>query len=85
MAQNPAISEPDRYHPSVYGAYLSALVLFQQVTGVDATSLGADESAAAAIGVPAGVAVQLQQLASQTVHGVSAALRDTRRDPCTAS
>lgn len=34
---------PDSYHPSVYGAYLNALVVFEKVTGKDARSLGAGE------------------------------------------
>lgn len=82
---DPRISAPDEYHPSIYGAYLGALVLFQQITGVDARTLGAGESAAAAIGVPAAIAVQLQNLAWQTVTTASAALVGADRDPCTDS
>lgn len=35
------------HHPSIYGAYLSALVLFQTLTKVDVRTLGAGEQAAA--------------------------------------
>ncbi|HET8881758.1 MAG TPA: hypothetical protein VFM56_06230 [Solimonas sp.] len=79
---DPAISAPDRYHPSIYGAYLSALVLFQQITGVDAQTLGADETAATSLGIASAVAVQLQQVASQTIAAQSTALHDTTIDPC---
>lgn len=82
-ANDPAISAPDRYHPSVYGAYLSALVLFQQITGVDAQTLGVDEHAATSLGIPAGIAVQLQQIAWQTVTQENTTLVNAD-DPCTA-
>jgi len=38
---DPQISKPDYHHPNTYGAYLSGLVLFQQITGVDVRTLGA--------------------------------------------
>jgi hypothetical protein len=81
---DPRISAPDRYHPSIYGAYLSALVLFQQITGVDAQTLGPDETAATSLGIASAVAVQLQQAASQTIAAQSTALHDTTIDPCAA-
>lgn len=79
---DPAISAPDRYHPSIYGAYLSALVLFQQITGTDVQILGPDESAAIGLGIPGAVAAQLQQVASQTVAVESSVLRGSTVDPC---
>lgn len=80
---DPSISSPDRYHPSIYGAYLSALVLFQRIAGVDATTLGAGESAAASLGITPAIAVQLQKIASQAVTGASATLVNASPDPCT--
>lgn len=64
---NPSITKPDYLHPSVYGAYLSGLVLFQQVTGVDPRTLGASERAAAQFGISASAAVRLQQVAHDAV------------------
>ena len=80
---NPAISAPDLLHPSIYGAYLSGLVLFQQVTGSDVRSFGASESAAQALGIPAATAVQLQRVAWEAVTQESAAPIDQAVDPCT--
>ena len=57
----------DRTHPSKYGAYLSALVLFQTITGRNALSLGGNETAAAELGIGSDVAVQLQRIAQATV------------------
>ncbi|NKF23215.1 hypothetical protein [Solimonas marina] len=82
-SNDPQISSADRYHPSIYGAYLSALVLFQRITGVEATTLGSGESAAASLGISPTIAVQLQQIASQTVSGADATLVNASPDPCT--
>ena len=79
---DPAISNPDRYHPSVYGAYLSALVLFQQISGIDARTLGASETAATALGISSTVAVQLQRVAALTVQQADSTLRHPENDPC---
>jgi hypothetical protein len=57
----------DRMHPSKYGSYLSALVLFQTITGRNPLSLGANEQAAADLGIAADVAVRLQRIAQETV------------------
>ena len=57
----------DRTHPSKYGSYLSALVLFQTLTGRNPLSLGANEMAAADLGIASDIAVQLQRLAQATV------------------
>ena len=82
---DPVISSPDRYHPSVYGAYLSALVLFQQISGIDARTLGASETAATSLGISAAIAVQLQQVAALTVLQASTTLRNPARNPCSNS
>ena len=57
----------DRTHASKYGSYLSALVIFQTITGRNALSLGAAEQAAADLGIASDVAVQLQRVAQATV------------------
>lgn len=84
-SNDPAISAPDYYHPSIYGAYLSALVLFQQITGVDVRTLGAAETAATALGISSTIAVQLQQAAWQTITMANPALFDTDADPCSVT
>jgi hypothetical protein len=57
----------DSYHPSIYGAYLNALVLFKTVTGKD-PRFGPAERAAAALGIAPAVAVTLQRIAFETSH-----------------
>lgn len=57
----------DNFHPSRYGSYLSALVHFQTITGVNPLSLGSSEYAAADLGIEPAVAVQLQRVAQATV------------------
>lgn len=80
---NPVIPAPDYLHPSIYGAYLSGLVLFQQITGTDVRTLGANETAAAQLGIPSAVATQLQQVAWQTVVNENPAPINQTVDPCT--
>ncbi|MFD1873283.1 hypothetical protein [Hymenobacter bucti] len=58
----------DHYHPSTYGAYLNACVLLLEVAGYDPRKLGSGEQAAAALGIAAPVAVQLQRLAYEQVR-----------------
>lgn len=53
----------DRYHASVHGYYLEALVAFGKVTGVDPTTLGPRERAADDLGIAPDVAVALQRIA----------------------
>ena len=77
---DPPIKAPDNHHPSVYGAYLSGLVLFVQMTGKDVRTLGENEEAAAQLGIPGAVAVELQQDAWLTVKHFRRA--STRKDPC---
>ncbi|MDP2004565.1 MAG: PEP-CTERM sorting domain-containing protein [Rubrivivax sp.] len=54
----------DGTHASKYGSYLSALTLFGTLTGLDPASLGAGEIAALDLGISAGDALGLQQVAS---------------------
>ncbi|WP_367866494.1 hypothetical protein [Pedobacter sp. WC2423] len=80
---DPQISKPDYHHPNTYGAYLSGLVLFQQITGIDARTLGAQEKAASSLGIPSSVATQLQLIAWQTVTKESSQPINQTVDPCT--
>lgn len=57
----------DQVHASKWGSYLSALVLFYQLTNVDPRTLGASEQAAADLGITPAQAVALQQIAYQQV------------------
>jgi len=57
----------DHYHPSAYGAYLNACVLLAEITGKDPRKLGAQEQAAAALGIAPEVAVKLQKVAYEQV------------------
>jgi hypothetical protein len=69
----------DYLHASKYGSYLSALVLFGTVTGIDPWSFGATEKAAADLGISRLDALRLQQVASEqlAVSGIA-----VRRVPC---
>jgi hypothetical protein len=60
----------DYFHPSKYGSYLSALVHFAKITGIDPTTLGAGEQAAIDLGISSADAVALQVVARDTVLGV---------------
>ena len=60
----------DHKHPSVSGSYLSALVLFQTITGCNATRLGPDERAARDLGIPREEVLALQGTADETVRTV---------------
>jgi hypothetical protein len=57
----------DQVHASKWGSYLSALVIFQQLTNVDPRTLGAGELAAVDLGITPAQAVALQQVAYQQV------------------
>ena len=90
-AQNdPPISRPDYLHPGVPGAYLSALVLFQQIAGVDVRTFGPREQAAAQLGIAPDLAARLQAVAFDTVRddrgdadaGAGATATAGRSDPC---
>jgi PEP-CTERM motif len=53
----------DRYHASMFGSYLEALTVFGHITGLDPRSLGANEQAAAALGITSAQSLAMQQLA----------------------
>ena len=82
---DPRISGPDYHHPSIYGAYLSGLVLFEQITGTDVRKLGANEVAAIHVGIPADIAVRLQNVAWETVTQENPSPIEQNVDPCTLS
>jgi len=79
---DPAINKPDLHHPSVYGAYLSGLVLFQKMTGIDVRNLGAAEKVAQQLGVPSASAVALQRVAWEAVTHESPARTNDTVDAC---
>jgi hypothetical protein len=54
----------DYLHASKYGSYLDALVQFRVITGRDPRTLGANESAARALGIAAADAAALQRIAA---------------------
>ncbi|MGI4870382.1 MAG: DUF4886 domain-containing protein [Janthinobacterium lividum] len=58
----------DSYHPSIYGAYLNACVLLEQLTGKNPRKLGRTEQAAAALGLMPEQAASLQRLAHEQVR-----------------
>jgi hypothetical protein len=58
----------DYLHASKYGSYLSALVTFGRLTGIDPWSLGASEKAAADLDISPGDAVKLQRIASEQLY-----------------
>ncbi len=55
----------DRYHASVYGSYLSALVQFGTITGRDPRRLGGDETVAVTFGFTSAHTSALQAIAYQ--------------------
>ena len=59
--------DTDHKHPSVEGSYLSALVLFQTITGADVTKLGTGEQTAHDLGISPDVTGKLQTVASGTL------------------
>jgi hypothetical protein len=64
----------DYLHASKHGSYLSALVIFGRLTGIDPWSLGPSESAAADLGISPGDAVKLQRIASEQLLASGAPL-----------
>ncbi len=58
----------DHYHGSSAGYYLEALTIFGRVTGYDVRRLGADERAAADLGLTGEQAVALQRIAWTTLR-----------------
>ena len=55
----------DQFHPAKYGSYLSALVIFGQLSGIDPQSFGANETVARDLGIEPQHAVRLQRVASE--------------------
>jgi hypothetical protein len=64
----------DFTHPSIYGAYLSALVHFQKITGIDVRTLGGNETAANDLGISPAIAITMQNVAWETVTNENTAL-----------
>lgn len=69
----------DYLHASKYGSYLSALVIFGKLTGLDPWSFGASEQAANDLGISPGDAVKLQRIASEQLYVSGEPLQ---RRPC---
>ena len=63
----------DQYHASTEGYYLEALVIFGEVTGIDPTTLGATEAAAAELGMSPVVTKALQTVAEEELVAARAA------------
>jgi uncharacterized repeat protein (TIGR02543 family) len=63
--------DTDNFHPSKWGAYLSACVLFYQITDVDPRGFGPFEQAAVGLGIPGAETVYLQQLAYEQVQAAN--------------
>ncbi|SBV33510.1 conserved exported protein of unknown function [uncultured Sphingopyxis sp.] len=61
----------DHYHASVAGYYLSALVTFGAVTGIDPTKLGPKEKGADELGLSDAQAAALQRVARDTLAAAS--------------
>lgn len=57
----------DYYHPSKWGSYLNACVLFAEITGRDPRNLGGAEQAAAALGIAPAEVISLQRVAAEQV------------------
>ena len=57
----------DFFHPSKYGAYLSAAVHFMTITGINPLTLGSNEQAAADLRIAPDIAVKLQRVAQAVV------------------
>jgi hypothetical protein len=58
----------DQFHPSKYGAYLSALVHFATITRLNPLMLGSAEHSASDLGIASDVAVGLQRVAQSVVE-----------------
>ena len=58
----------DQFHSSKYGSYLSALVIFGRISGVDPASFGANERAASDLGIDPVDAMRLQRVASEQLQ-----------------
>jgi hypothetical protein len=65
----------DSTHASKFGSYLSALVSFGSITGLDPTRFGRFERAAQDLGITADQSLTLQQMAKETLLGSGMTLR----------
>lgn len=65
----------DHYHASVAGSYLSALVTFGAITGVDPTTLGPKEKGADELGLSDAQAAALQRVARDELRDQKSGLR----------
>jgi hypothetical protein len=75
----------DRYHASAYGSYLTALVVFGRITGLDPRLLGPHECSAAELGFAPQQAGALQQVAFDELAAagpMQAALAPVARPEC---
>ncbi len=72
----------DQFHSSVHGSYLSALVMFGALTGVDPSSFGANERAASDLGIAPRAALALQRVAAGQLASSGHAIE---RRPCLRS
>jgi hypothetical protein len=72
--------EADNRHPSRWGAYLSACVVFGEVTGRDPRKLGPAEQAAAALGITPAQATALQGVAYEQLQAAGHALNNAGKD-----
>jgi len=70
------------HHPSKYGAYLSGLVLFEAITGVDVRRFGQHERAARDLGIDEQTAAELQRVAWETIAERGERRPERRPTPC---
>jgi hypothetical protein len=74
------------HHPSKFGAYLSGLVLFETITGMDIRAFGEHEQTAADLGISGQTAIELQRIAWEEFQARRNARRTERNPgPCTSS
>jgi hypothetical protein len=73
------------HHPSQYGAYLNALVLFETITKTDVRMFGAREQAAEDLGISGQIAVALQQVAWEAGEARRNKDNEIKSDPCASS
>ncbi|WP_201981177.1 hypothetical protein [Hymenobacter rubidus] len=85
---NPYAPEPDKMnlweadhrHPSRWGAYLSACVVFGEITSRDPRKLGPAEEAAATLGITPTQATALQRIAYEQLRAAGHAPRSQGKD-----
>ena len=58
----------DWFHPARHGSYLSALVLFGTLSGIDPSSFGGNERAASELGITPLEAMKLQRVAADQLR-----------------